>query len=29
MESVKLDLEARKVIGRYRAKPWDRHRIVN
>ncbi len=29
MESVKLDLEARKVIERYKAKPRDRYRIVN
>lgn len=28
MESVKLDLEARKVIERYKAKPRDRYRIV-
>lgn len=29
MESVKLDLEARKVIERYRSKPRDRYRIVS
>ncbi|MHC1710365.1 MAG: hypothetical protein AB9819_08180 [Methanomassiliicoccales archaeon] len=28
MESVKLDLEARKVIERYKAKPHDRYRTV-
>ncbi len=28
MESVKLDLEARKLIERYKAKPYDRYRIV-
>ncbi|MHC1679791.1 MAG: hypothetical protein AB9860_00860 [Methanomassiliicoccales archaeon] len=27
METVKLDLEARKVIERYRSKPHDRYRI--
>jgi len=27
-ESVKLDLEARKVIERYKARPRDRYRIV-
>lgn len=29
MESVKLDLEARKVIERYKDKPLDRYRIVS
>jgi len=29
MESVKLDLEARQVIERYKAQPRDRYRIVN
>lgn len=28
VESVKLDLEARKVIERYKAKPYERYRIV-
>jgi len=28
MESVKLDLEAREVIERYKARPHDRYRIV-
>ena len=28
VESVKLDLEARKLIERYQAKPYDRYRIV-
>ncbi len=28
MESVKLDLEARRSIERYRSKPRDRYRIV-
>jgi len=28
METVKLDLEAQKVIERYRSKPRDRYRIV-
>ncbi|NLX47040.1 MAG: hypothetical protein GXY70_02540 [Euryarchaeota archaeon] len=29
MESVKLDLEARKGIERYRSKPRDRYRVVS